>query len=152
MSDFLPSGFPTKSLRTFFFSPMRATRFIHLTLLGSTVLMIAGQTHKSRWFPWSTFCCNIPPSFKLSLASCSPNPSLSVKTSFTIVKTRFKFCIFQTLSLQTADWSTIDSGRNRSWYFVWGINCGHFICILETTSRSRAIMCKIVERQELHNE
>jgi hypothetical protein len=48
------SGFPIIILYAFFFSPIRATRPDHLTVLDLTILIILGEEYKL----WSSFLCS----------------------------------------------------------------------------------------------
>jgi hypothetical protein len=54
-SGLIPSSFPTNTLYTFLFPPIRATCPANLILIGLIILIILGEVYKSRSF----FCCSI---------------------------------------------------------------------------------------------
>jgi hypothetical protein len=41
-----PTGFPTKSLHAFLFSPMRVTHPAHLIIIDLTIIIISGEKFK----------------------------------------------------------------------------------------------------------
>jgi hypothetical protein len=54
-----PSAFPHKILYAFLFSPMRATRLVHLILLDLIILICGEEDYKL----WSYSLCIFPPAY-----------------------------------------------------------------------------------------